>query len=342
MLIDMKRVFLVMTCLAALAGLPACDQVKAIEAVEEGSGTILVRNGDEAATKASTTAETYESQVNNVQLFIFDASGDIVKYGSAASSSVTIGKVPVGTYTLAVVVNNPTILATTATLSALRTTTMNLGSNSTTASSGFLMYGEKASVAVTVAGKSETVAVTRFPARIRLVGVTNGVTYGAQTVVAKSAMLVNGLGTWNYGASGAAAGNVNAAGEKSGSIITAAAGADYAALTFSDLGNTSVTSSGTSFNRRFYSFPKAAVSPDKTGSTAGGNVRLSVLATVNGTDYWYPVTLAGIERNQCYDVTLTITGPGSSHPNEPVVSGNVTATVNVTGWGDGSDYNETI
>ena len=336
----MKRILLVTACLTALFGLSACEQ-EDIGAFAEGSVSVSVRGSVPVGTKVSTAAETYEGQVNSLQLFVFDGNGDIVGYGRAGGPSATIEKVPVGIYTLAVVANNAADLSSTGSLEALRGTTMALGANSTTASAGFLMYGEKSGVAVKVSGTSESIVVTRFPARISLVSVTNGVTSGPKTLVVKAALLINGLGTWNYGAEGEAAGNVNPAGEKGERIMAAAADADEPDLTFSDLGNTPVTGT-VSFNRRFYSFPKAAVDTDVFGSNVGGNVRLSVLATVNGKDYWYPVTIAGIDRNKCYDVSLTITGPGSSHPNTPVISGHVTASVSVSEWRLGAAYGEMI
>lgn len=341
----MKHLLLSLALMAAVMGFSACDQLSVIDEAEEGSITFSL--GGMAAnieTKASsTTAETYESQVNNVQVFIFNGSGAFIKYGRANANSVTITKVPAGTYTVAAVVNCSTDLSATASLSALKATAVTLGDNSTTAATGFRMYGEKSSVTVAAGSNSESIDVYRLPARVTLVSITNGVTGGAKTVVAKAAILINGRGSWQLSAAESATTvEVNPAGRKSGTIITTAANATYADLTFADLGSTSCAAGGTAFGNRFYSFPKAEVTPDKYGTETGGNVRLSVLATVNGTDYWYPVTINGVEKNKAYDVRLTITGAGSDDPNTPPVSGSLTATVSVKDWVAGTEYTETI
>ena len=74
--------------------------------------------------------------------------------------------------------------------------------------------------------------------------------------------------------------------------------------------------------------------------------RLVVLATVNGADWWYPVTLLkdgiGLERNTTCDVTLTIWASGSADPNEPVAEAVLTATLSRTTWDSGPSYSEPL
>lgn len=63
-------------------------------------------------------------------------------------------------------------------------------------------------------------------------------------------------------------------------------------------------------------------------------------------DCYYPIPLyktgVNIEPNKSYTVSLTIRRPGSTNPNEPVEFDDVTGTITVSQWDNGTDYTETI
>ena len=94
----------------------------------------------------------------------------------------------------------------------------------------------------------------------------------------------------------------------------------------------------------FYCYPNAT-SADANGwvsSFTARKTRLVVAATISGTRYYYPVTINTPERNKAYTVELTITGLGSTDPDQPVSKGAITASVTVQGWQTGATYEETI
>jgi hypothetical protein len=94
----------------------------------------------------------------------------------------------------------------------------------------------------------------------------------------------------------------------------------------------------------FYCYPNAT-SADANGwvsSFTARKTRLVVAATISGTRYYYPVTISTPERNKAYTVELTITGLGSTDPDQPVSKGAITASVTVQGWQTGTTYEETI
>lgn len=349
----MKQIVILWMFAASLLGFAACDTLNQADDAAEGTLSVSLCGMKASITTkaAATDAEAWEEAVNSVQLFLFSDDGSLYKYHVLSSAEITAAaaefdRVKTGAYTVAAVLNSQDDLSSVATLEALHATATSLGDNSTTVSSGFLMYGEISSVSVTGSGGTANVEVYRFPARVTLVSVTNAVAGGAKTVDVKAAILINGFGAWKLATTDSPTEAVNPAGESGGSIILSADDADYGELTFAGFGasGTSVSSSGTAFGNRFYSFPKAAVQTDRFGSETGGNVRLSVLASVNGgADTWYPVTLPeGIERNKAYDIRLTITGAGSDHPNTPVVSGTLSASITVKDWTSGGEYTETI
>lgn len=102
----------------------------------------------------------------------------------------------------------------------------------------------------------------------------------------------------------------------------------------------------------FYVFANPTAD-DKNSSTFRGKIsrdsnaptRLVVHASfenVNETsgrsDYYYPVTVAAMERNKSYDITLVISGFGSKHPNAEPEKGAMSVNVYVKGWDEGKAW----
>ena len=144
----MKKTIIAMA--AACAALAACNKEQTLAPVtpsEEGTGqiTFTVAGDEPAETRAVTaytTAQTYESQVNKVQVFVFGSDGAINFYqnlGTATSGSIST---TAGTKTVWAVVNGPD-LSTIGTLSALQATAVDLSANSATASTGFNRTNER-------------------------------------------------------------------------------------------------------------------------------------------------------------------------------------------------------
>ena len=341
-----KRIFIVAALVVALSA--SCSEVE--KAPDEGS--LAVRVVDGIATKAAsgTTAESYETRLNSVQILLFDSGGSLYRYASLASpesgGTQVFENVNAATYTVVAVANAPD-LRTVSSLSAMASMSVSLGDNGTAAATGFRMYG---STTVSVTGANTTsnpaaceVALTRYTARLKLIRVTNSLpaAYGALTV--DNVMLINVLTSWNYAGTGEASGWGNLAGRKNGSVIASASDATYAELTFNGTGLSVAHGASASPDYKFYSLPNGSTST-ATGSLATeGPVRLVVTASFDGRTYYYPVTIPGVARNTSYDVLLTITGPGSDDPNTPVAKGNVSATITVSPWTSGGEaYDETI
>ena len=90
-----KRIFMIAAACAALAACSKEPVGSAIVPQEEGSIVFTVAGEDPAATKAVsayTTSQTYESQVNKVQVFVFGSDGAINFYqnlGTSTSGSIS-------------------------------------------------------------------------------------------------------------------------------------------------------------------------------------------------------------------------------------------------------------
>ena len=362
----MKRFYLTLSALLATLLFTACAEQ---EMPGAGSLSLVISDGSALSTKASDVTElSYEKAVNNLQIFIFEGE-TLFRYEKISSGlgtlpySKTYTALKAGAYAVYVVANAAD-MGDVATEAALQEKVIHLSDCSLTASQGFVMAGTTTTMVGNGSTATASVALTRFAARVRLVSVTNEVpsTYaqsGAVTV--KSVFLINALGTWNLGGTGVASEWVNLGGRASGKqasttksdYLSSASQVNpsaYQAQVFRTDGNSVANGVAKNYSDFcLYSFPNA-VTADHTGNTAtttdGAFARLVVLATVNGTDWWYPVTLfkdgKGLERNTSYDVRLIIRGTGSSDPNEPVGKGDLTAEVTVNPWSPGAEYSETI
>ena len=349
--------------LAAIAVMTACSKNIGPENIIPGnaqqSELILSLDFPEAAVtkavSAYTTAQTYESQVNSVQILVFDSAGKIDKYLNAGTktSGISISTVS-GAKTVWAVVNGPD-LSSTATMSALQSTAITLGgNNSTTASTGFIMAGSNT---CTVGTSATTCAITvsRFVSRVALVSVKNALPTSYGTMTINCAYLANVVGNQNIAGNASAAtwynkfGRADESTQVSSHMIDGSTyKASCEALTYKAISGTAAVgaSHAPSTPYLLYCFPNSSTTAPTAFSTSFAAQRtvLVVKATVGGTASYYPVVLddAAPARNSAYTVALTITGPGSSDPNTPVQKGSLTASITVSPWSSGAVYDETI
>jgi hypothetical protein len=197
-----------------------------------------------------------------------------------------------------------------------------------------------------------TIAVKRLVARVALQKITNSLpdSYGSLTV--NNVMLINVAGNQNLECTASISTWYNKMGRKDGAtaatqiIDGSTNAASCPTLTFSAPGASVANGAAhaPSTPHLFYCFPNST-STDKTGfesTFTARKTRLVVAATINSTKYYYPVVINTPERNKAYTVELTITGLGSTDPDQPVSKGAITAAVTVQGWQSGATYEETI
>jgi len=364
----MKKLFSIVLTLAAVLFVAAsCNDIKGGDAVEmagEGSLSITITQ-DGPATKAgpSVTALAYEQKLNRLDYFLFEGGTTLYNKKSVSSGisgtshTETFNRLPVGNYTVIVVANAPAAVSSATSLADLKAAAVTLANCSRTESEGFIMYAEKTGVAVSggqttdLSGNS-AMSLERFPARVRLVSVENKIPTVAayansNAISVKGVFLTNVYSTWRLDGTGNPSAVTNAKGRKGSNKIAAASQLDYGQTGWFPSSATTVANSGTTvatLNWDTYGFPT-------TAAIDGSPLRLVILATVNGTDYYYPVKLidasasparAGIERNKTYEVSVAIYGTGSDDPDVDVVRGNISASVTVKAWVAGASYSEEI
>lgn len=353
-----KRYFLF--ALLALPMVMSCNKELPSQTRSEGEGTMVLSLNfpdvpQTKAVSAYTTAQTYESQVNAVQILVFNSNGTLDKYVNAGTSTsgISISTVT-GAKTVWAVVNGPT-LSSIGSLSALKATTINLGSNnSITASTGFVMAGSN-SCTVGSSSTSCSITVSRFVSRVALQSVKNSLPSAYGSITVNAAWISNVVGNQNLEGSASASTWYNKFGRADESTQTSSHiidGSTYKAscpdLTFKSIGSSvSVGSTHTpSTPYLFYCMPNSSTTAPTAFSTTFSAQRtvLVVKATISGTVYYYPIPLddAAPARNTAYTVALTITGLGSTDPNIPVSKGSISASITVAGWSSGATYDETI
>ena len=353
----MKKTFSILALAAAV--LCSCDKnadcVPCQKAEENQElATLSVSLGfDDPQTRAVTaytTAHDYEKAVNSVQILVFDASGKINIYKDAGTAVSDIKlSTTAGQKTVWAVVNGPDLSAV-ATLSALQAKAVDLSDNNTTKTVGFVMAGST-SCTVSATGGTAAVTVSRLVSRVALQKVTNSLPSGYGALKIDNVTLINVVGNQNLAGNASIATWYNKMGRKDGGvqadIIDGSTNkASCPSLTFAapaaTVNNGAAHTPATP--HLFYCYPNAT-SADANGwvsSFTARKTRLVVAATISGTRYYYPVTINTPERNKAYTVELTITGLGSTDPDQPVSKGAITASVTVQGWQTGATYEETI
>ena len=353
----MKKTFSILALAAAV--LCSCDKnadcvpcQKAEENQEPATLSVSLGFDDPEtrAVTAYTTAQDYEKAVNSVQILVFDASGKINMYKDAGTTVSDIQlSTTAGQKTVWAVVNGPDLSAV-ANLSALQAKAVDLADNSLTKTEGFVMAGST-SCTVSATGGTAAVTVSRLVSRVALQKVTNSLPSGYGALKIDNVTLINVVGNQNLAGNASISTWYNKMGRKDGGaqadIIDGSTNkASCPSLTFAapaaTVNNGAAHTPATP--HLFYCYPNAT-SADANGwvsSFTARKTRLVVAATISGTRYYYPVTINTPERNKAYTVELTITGLGSTDPDQPVSKGAITASVTVQGWQTGATYEETI
>ncbi len=296
--------------------------------------------------------QSYEEQINDIQIFIFDSNGRLNAYKHSAQDAPVSITTTYGQKKVWAVVNGPDYSAVRS-VSELTAKAIDLNANSVIASEGFVMTGT-INVNIDRSDVSKELLVQRLVSRVALCSITNNLPAAYSDMSIESITLANVVGNQNVSGTAAVEKWYNQMGRQDGTSdpLHIIDGVDYMAtypeLTFAKPEATEkVIANGSSLNTKyfFYSYPNPTTT-DVTGwSTqfSARKTRLIIRAKINGEIYHYPVVLKNVlERNKAYTVNVTITALGSTDPDKPVEKGTLTTTIKVDDWGVGAIYNETI
>lgn len=316
-------------CYAAIAAaaMTACTEQIPVVLQENDTKVELSVALQTGVTKVSGASS--ESQVNDLQIFVFDESGVIEAYGHSNSTSLALTCLP-GSKTVVALANAPA-LPEISSYSELTSVSSSLSDN---AVSSLVMEGK---VEVTLnSSTSVTIPVKRIAARITLSKIINALEldyHRKMTFSVTSVYLINVAGDKKYLVDSDPSSWFNRMQNENSSVPFLSQSLGGEAISYNSSYSTS---------HYFYSYPNHTATDRNGGSWSPRFTRLVVEAMLGGKTYYYPVTLPEVDQNTAYDITLTVTRPGSDSPDKPVTTQAAEFTIQVLDWEDGGDINETI
>ncbi len=320
----MKIKFLFATAAVVLSA--ACNEKIGESPVISGETVNLEVKLSGIATKA--TDVSGETAVNNIQIFVFGSGKKLEAYENVSDVETLTVDVLTGAKTIHALVNAPALTGI-EDYDDLYTTVSSLQKNGI---SNFIMEGWK-SVTVSSANESVTIDVKRLVSRVSLVKVENKLDaiYSGMTFKIVSAYLINVAGDRTYTAEGqASAAPVTWYSKMAHSSVDWLDRLTYASY------NVSVAHNGANTTRQnFYCYPNPTSSDTSSKTWSARRTRLVVEVQLGGTLYYYPLTMPVMQQNASYQVSLTVTRPGSNDPDVPYNPGDASVTINVLDWVEG-------
>lgn len=278
-----------------------------------------------AATKVSGIIS--ENDVENLQVFVFGADGQVQSSGMAEDNSLTL-TCSTGEKIIAAVVNSPAVEDVN-NLDDLNSSMSDFSDNDV---ERFVMSG-LSNMTLQTSGPVE-IMVSRLVSKVKLSSVTRSFVlpqHQNMDFELLSVFLTNVPEQVGYFQTKQSDGLIND-GETDMDAIIDASGT----LLYDDLGGILVNQGATADVGNFlYCYPNMIEDSDKPAY-------LIAQTRLGDGIYYYSVELPKMESNKCYNVSLTVTMPGSLIPNVPVKKEDAAFSVTVSDWYDNIEVNETI
>lgn len=313
----------------AAAVLAACDEVRPVENVESTEMITLGVNIPDPVTKVSGNYD--DAAVASLQVLVFDrASGMLEGYGRSSSRTLTLNCVP-GSKNIVALANAPD-MSTISSYSAFTSTVSRLTDNQANA---LVMEG---SYAATLSKSTDiTMPISRIASKVELTQIANrmALEYLKDKEFALTAVYL-----------------INAAGDKTYLSTTASPTTWYnkmayetgtPSLLYDSLGGKLLDEGKTYLTPHyFYCYPNPTNNDANGGEWSARHTRLVVEAKLDGQTYYYAATLPKMVQNTVYKVSLTVTRPGSTSPDEPLDIESGVFSISVVDWRTGQSIDEVI
>jgi len=339
-----------MTVAITSSALLSCQKSDQTESVSPGY--MYVQITDALQTRALLGQE---SELTDVQLLVFNSTGGETEVyhkftdDELESGGVDAFPLPVGSYDVFALANGPD-LSECGSSDELSDYDIELGQYNDPESGGdFVMSALKENVSVASSTESEVnLELKHYLARVVVSSVENGLKSG-KTLEVSNIFLSNVVGNQNLKADADASTWYNAQGvlDRTSSKIVGKGSnaAECEELTYKSVEEELDYGDSYDESTYLYGYPNSStVTPAGFTSSFNGEKSVVVVtAVVSGNTYYYPIVLSGgLERHKSYDVSLTITGSGSTDPDKPVSKGSMSVTVKVVDWESGASYTEVI
>lgn len=353
----MKKFLFIITALVATISLSSCNKKE----LPSSSPSFVSLNlacslaYDSNITKVA--GQDYENKISSMYLFVFN--GERLEYSRALSPeeiearSASIKVRSNATY-MVYMVANPTANLATELLSA--TTKSSFLSkpirlvDDTILTDGPLMNGFQ-TINVASSDASYNISLKRFVSRVELKSVENALPAALGDITIKAAYLCNVNGLQNMSSNESNYLVLNKDGVKKGHTvnapITSAAECDEpVALLYKEFSSGNVISNGstnTGISSYFYSYAYHinAVPLGYTDPFVATCAELMVVATIGGTDYYYPIPFYySLLANCNFTVALKIVGYGNpaSDPFKMIDKQSYTGNISISDWEDRNSF----
>lgn len=273
-----------------------------------------------------------ETAIRNYQVFLFNDQEVLEAYVNKNTSDISMN-CTMGNKTVAVLVNAPALNDVT-TLSGLMGKQSLLSHN---AADAFVMEGKVPVSIETTEDVSVEVPVYRKVSKVELVSVVTAFElpqHREAEFTVSSVYMINVAADAKYFGTSDPTLWYN----KSGYVQT-----DDNLLIYDDMNDLAVNADAPySKANAFYCYPNHAGSDSFAVEWCPRNTRLVVETKLDDETYYYPVTLPLLEQNKRYEVSLTITRPGSYVPDTIVDKFAAEFTVLVKDWEEGAPVSEEI
>ena len=277
------------------------------------------------------TGSVNESSISNYQVFIYNDEGLLEAYVQKTTPDISL-ECTAGSKTVAVLVNAPAITDG-MTLDSLIDRTSLLSDNSAGA---FVMSG-MVTKTINKSTTSISVQVTRLVARVKLSKLDVAFEmpqYQRQEFKVTSVYLINVPADRRY---------FHPNEPSLWYHKTEYTSSNGCTLIYDNMSGVAVSETAPyTAQNTFYCYPNPSSDDSFSSTWSPRHTRLVVEGTLDGTVYFYPVTLPQISSNMTYDVQLKITRPGATGPDAEVDKFAAGVTVTVKDWETGATVVEEI
>lgn len=318
----------------AVAVLSACEKQTFTTPTQESETVVLEVNLPSPVTKAVNVSG--EDAISSYQVFVYSLDNGLLEAYSTMSGTSTSVKMNcrVGNKEVVVLANAPD-LSNVVSLSALKQTKSLLEHNSVGA---LVMEGND--VVELTASSSVEIKLRRLVAKIRLTGVTvnfESTAYNGKSFELVSAYLINVAADKPYLANVKEDSNAPSLWYNKLGYVS---NASYNSILRDNI--TSGTTKNYSTEHVFYAYPNPFKADDFSATWSSRPTRLIVEAKLDGQLYYYPIALCELAQNTAYDVSLTITRPGTTDINADMTKYEDTFTIKVLPWETGEEVKEIL
>ncbi len=270
-----------------------------------------------------------DANVKNVQVFVFRSSGDLDTYAYSTTTSfdLTCTTGPKKIYAL---VNAPDLSSIT-NLSGLQNASSNLIDNKR---EGLIMVKDTTLNVLT--DMSLNLKMKRLAARICLKSIQNSMEsqqHKNMSFKVNSIYLINVVGDRRYFSATTPTVWYNKLERTT----------ELGRLLSDDLVNNQIGYGETyNTNHYFYCYPNSQSEDSSSSTWSPRYTRLVVEANFGGKLCYYPVSIPNIQQNKAYSISLVVTIPGSTSPDNPIEKINQGITIEVEEWEISEEIVETI